>query len=95
MYLNIFCTYVIISFFNTKQRHLLFDTTNTIPDFNLNYLILCGSRGSESVLLPGSGQRRGLNVAVSGDWAGGAPAQARDLVTRLRGVRQGEYEGGK
>ena len=26
-------------------------------------------------------------MAVSGDWAGGAPAQARDLVTSLRGLR--------
>ena len=41
-----------------------------------------GSRGRDSVLLP-NGRNRGLNVAVSGDWAGGAPDQARALVTRM------------
>ena len=48
-----------------------------------NKLLIGGSSGSDSVLFPDM-EGRGLNVAVSGDWAGGAPAQARELVTRIR-----------
>ena len=50
-----------------------------------NPRLVGGSRGRDSAILP-SGTGRGLNVAVSGDWAGGARQQARDLVRRLRRV---------
>ena len=45
--------------------------------------LIGGSRGSDSAIFPDD-QGRGLNVAVSGDWAGGAPAQARELVRKIR-----------
>ena len=45
--------------------------------------IIGGSKGSDSAIFPDN-EGRGLNVAVSGDWAGGAPAQARELLKRMR-----------
>ena len=50
-----------------------------------NPRLVGGSRGRDSAILP-SGAGRGLNVAVSGDWAGGARQQARELVRRVRKV---------
>ena len=50
-----------------------------------NPLLVGGSRGQDSAILP-RGTGRGLNVAVSGDWAGGARGQARQLVRRVRRV---------
>ena len=45
-----------------------------------------GSRGQESLILP-TGSGRGLNVAVSGDWAGGARQQAHSLTSHFKKIK--------
>ena len=46
--------------------------------------LIGGSPGSNSVILPGSDASKGLNLAVSGAWAGDAPGQADTLVTAIQ-----------
>jgi len=48
--------------------------------------LIGGSPGSNSVILPGSDASKGLNLAVSGAWAGDAPGQADTLVTAIQQV---------
>jgi len=48
--------------------------------------LIGGSSGSNSVIFPGNGASKGLNLAVSGAWAKNAPDQAETLVTAIKGV---------
>ena len=49
-----------------------------------NPALVGGSSGSNSVIFPGREESKGLNLAVSGAWARGAPAQAQSLVTAIQ-----------
>ena len=46
--------------------------------------LIGGSSGSNSVIFPGGDASKGLNLAISGAWAGGAPGQAETLVAEIQ-----------
>merc|ERR1739838_28921 len=62
---------------------------NMLLRYNPN--LIGGSSGSNSVIFPGGDASKGLNLAISGAWAGGpgqasAPGQADILVTEIQKV---------
>merc|ERR1712106_494758 len=57
---------------------------NMLLQYNPN--LVGGSPGSNSVIFPSSDASKGLNLAVSGAWAGDAPGQADTLVAAIQAV---------
>ena len=46
--------------------------------------LIGGSTGSNSVIFPGTGTGKGLNLAASGAWAKNAPGQATNVVAEIQ-----------
>jgi len=64
------------------------ETQTSLANMLLQYnpSIIGGSSGSNSVILPLGDTSKGLNLAVSGAWAGDAPSQAETIVTAIQEV---------